>query len=151
MTDESLLQSKSQKHLLESFDQRSRSVRDFLTFIKPQITSEVIRIMDLFGPTDSDPNIQALIVSKETSNGVDPSTLSYLSSLSLCSFFLVVRRRAENHLPPLHAFIVDVISATSASLAHDDMAWLKENKLSSTTIREWIAKRDNQKEDKNST
>jgi len=58
----------------------------------------------------------------------------------------VVRRRAEKHLPPLHIFFTDVISATSASLDHDDMLWLKENKLSSTYIRQWIADREKEKE-----
>ncbi len=147
--DESLLQSKPNKHLLESFEQRVQNVRDFLTFIKPQITYDLIRIYDLYGPTELDPDIQVVMVSKETLSSADPSTSPYFVSipLPLCLFFSpVVRRRAEKHLPPLHIFFTDVISATSASLDHDDMLWLKENKLSSTYIRQWIVDREREKE-----
>ena len=83
--DESLLQSKPNKHLLESFEQRVRNVRDFLTFIKPQITYDLIRIYDLYGPTESDPDIEVVMVSKETLSSADPST-----SPSVFFFFLSV-------------------------------------------------------------
>jgi len=66
---------------------------------------------------------------------VDPSTL-------------VAKLRAEKELPPLHTFLIDVISSTSVSIDHADMNWLREHKLSSTFIRQWIVGRTRQDEDK---
>jgi len=54
---------------------------------------------------------------------------------------LVAKHRAEKNLPPLQPFLIDVISATNASLEKDDADWLKEHKLSSTYIRAWIAEK----------
>ena len=43
--------------------------------------------------------------------------------------------------PPLRAFIIDVISATEASVDSEDAAVLRTAKMSSTYIREWIVKK----------
>ena len=50
----------------------------------------------------------------------------------------VAKFRESKNLPPLHTFLIDVISSTSASLDHADMEWLKQHKLSSTFIRQWV-------------
>ena len=63
-------------------------------------------------------------------------------------FFLVTLHRQKHNLPPLQVFPIDVISATRASLDHEDEVWLKNNKLSSTFIRQWIVDHDKQKEGK---
>jgi pantetheine-phosphate adenylyltransferase len=38
--------------------------------------------------------------------------------------------------------VIDVISASSHNLDNDDVAWLKDAKLSSTFIRAWIAEQE---------
>lgn len=50
----------------------------------------------------------------------------------------VAKHRESKGLPALEVFVIDVISATSANLDHQDVAWLKNAKLSSTFIRQWI-------------
>lgn len=52
----------------------------------------------------------------------------------------VAAHRAQQGLPPLHTYVIDVISATSARLAPADAALLKHAKMSSTAIREWIVR-----------
>lgn len=109
----------------------------------------------MYGPTRWDPNIQALVVSKETISGAEASTSSL--SLSLppkarakihIHTHTVSSYRQEHNLPPLQVFLIDVISATHASLDHEDEVWLKNNKLSSTFIRQWIVDNDKQEEEK---
>lgn len=54
---------------MEDLAQRSRRVRAFLEFFKPNLVYDIVPINDVYGPTGWDPNIQALVVSKETLNG----------------------------------------------------------------------------------
>lgn len=51
---------------------------------------------------------------------------------------VVATHRASQSLPPLQTFIIDVISPNSSNLAHEDAELLKQTKMSSTFIREWI-------------
>ncbi|CAA7271447.1 unnamed protein product [Cyclocybe aegerita] len=104
---------------------RTARVRSFLTFFKPSITPDIVPITDVYGPTGWDPDIQALVVSRETLGGAEQ----------------IAKHRASHSLPPLRTFLIDVISATNASLDHADAVWLRENKLSSTFIRQWVADR----------
>lgn len=46
--------------------------------------------------------------------------------------------RAEKSLPPLKIFVIDVISSVSSDLGTDDPETLKNAKISSTFIRQWI-------------
>lgn len=46
--------------------------------------------------------------------------------------------RSEKGLPPLETFVIDVISAVSADLGTEDAEALKNAKMSSTYIRQWI-------------
>ena len=59
----------------------------------------------------------------------------------------VTKYRAEHNLPALQTFLIDVISATTASLDHEDAEWLKKHKLSSTYIRQWIVDNNKQEEE----
>ncbi|KAF7778526.1 hypothetical protein Agabi119p4_2871 [Agaricus bisporus var. burnettii] len=122
MTDDTLLRNKVNRHVMEDLAQRSRRVRAFLEFFKPNLVYDIVPINDVYGPTGWDPNIQALVVSKETLNGAAE----------------IDKRREALHLPPLETFVIDVISATSSNLDSQDAAWLKGAKLSSTFIRQWI-------------
>ncbi|KAF5358168.1 hypothetical protein D9756_001334 [Leucocoprinus leucothites] len=128
VTDDALLQNKVNKHVMEDISQRSNRVRGFLTFFKPDLVYNIVSINNVYGPTAWDPNIQALVVSKETLGGAAE----------------IAKHRDSHQLPALEVFIIDVISATSANLDHQDVSWLKNAKLSSTFIRQWIV--DNQEQ-----
>ncbi|KAF8800201.1 hypothetical protein BYT27DRAFT_7342557 [Phlegmacium glaucopus] len=131
ITDDALLQNKANKEVLENLDVRTGHVRNFINFFKPSIIPYITPIVDVYGPTSWDPNIQALVVSKETISGAEA----------------IASHRQKHNLPTLQLFLIDVISATTASLDHEDAAWLKNNKLSSTFIRQWIVDQEKQKEE----
>ena len=44
-------------------------------------------------------------------------------------------------MPALRTFVIDVISATEASVDAEDAAALRTAKMSSTYIREWLVRR----------
>ena len=69
LTDQELLVNKKHKGLLESFDVRSKNVSQFLRVLKPGLNLEIIAIRDVCGPTGTVPDIEALIVSRETLAG----------------------------------------------------------------------------------
>lgn len=60
---------KANKHVLESLTRRTDRVRSFLTSFKPSLEYDIVPIQDVYGPTAVDPNIQGLVVSKETLSG----------------------------------------------------------------------------------
>lgn len=55
--------------MLESFSERTRTVRRFLEMFKPGLVYDIVPLYDVCGPTAADPNIQALVVSLETASG----------------------------------------------------------------------------------
>ncbi|KAL4254050.1 hypothetical protein ABKN59_002486 [Abortiporus biennis] len=122
MTDDALLVNKANKQVLQSLSTRISHVRTFLTSFKPSLQYQIVPINDVYGPTAWDPNIQALVVSRETLPGAS----------------MIESRRKEKSLPLLKTFVIDVISSTEASLDDEDTEALKKTKMSSTFIREWI-------------
>ncbi|KAJ6597035.1 hypothetical protein DFH09DRAFT_109657 [Mycena vulgaris] len=122
VTDDALLTRKANAAVLEPLAQRTAAVRAFLRAFRPHLTYDVVPISDVYGPTGWDANIQALVVSKETVSGAAA----------------IARHRAAHALPALQTFIIDVISATSTNLSDADVELLKQTKMSSTYIREWI-------------
>ncbi|KAJ7097793.1 hypothetical protein B0H15DRAFT_822724 [Mycena belliarum] len=124
VTDDALLTRKVHAQVLESLAQRTAAVRAFLTAFRPQLAYDIVPISDVYGPTGWDANIQALVVSKETASGAAA----------------IAAHRASHGLPPLETFTIDVISATSTNLSDADADLLKQTKMSSTYIREWIVK-----------
>ncbi|KAI0306623.1 Nucleotidylyl transferase [Multifurca ochricompacta] len=129
VTDDELLTKKDYKEVVESLPERIRGVRNFMELFKPTLVYDIVPINDVYGPAGTDPNIQALVVSKETTSGGKA----------------VDQRREENGLPPLKAFAIDVISHRSRRLVADDVEALKQAKMSSTYIRQWIVSRTQQK------
>jgi pantetheine-phosphate adenylyltransferase len=71
--DDTLLTRKANRDVLESIEQRMQGVLSFLELFRPQITHEIVPISDVYGPTATDPNIQALVVSNETLSGAAAS------------------------------------------------------------------------------
>ncbi|KAI6109738.1 hypothetical protein F5141DRAFT_1116460 [Pisolithus sp. B1] len=110
--------------LLESFSVRVEKIRSFLQLFRPDLEYQFAAITDVYGPTGWDPDIQALVVSKETLSGAAA----------------IAKERARKSLPALQAFVIDVISPDSEKLDHEDAELLRQTKISSTLIREWIAK-----------
>lgn len=119
---------------------RMERTRSFLQFFRSDLEYEIVALRDVYGPTGCDPNIQALVVSLETLSGAASS--GYLDgSLKLLTDALTVdKKRVAESLPPLRTFVIDVISSESEKLDHEDMETLKQTKLSSTFIRDWIVK-----------
>jgi pantetheine-phosphate adenylyltransferase len=67
--DDVLLVNKSNKKVLQNIDERISLVRSFLDLFKPGLELFIVPIYDVYGPTAVDPDIQALVVSKETLSG----------------------------------------------------------------------------------
>ncbi|KAI0672950.1 Nucleotidylyl transferase [Trametes maxima] len=130
ITDDVLLKKKEYKEVLEPLDTRTARTRAFLELFRPGIDHDIVPIVDVYGPTGWDPNIQALVVSKETLSGASS----------------IAKHREAQALPALRTFVIDVISATEASVDAEDAALLKTAKMSSTYIREWIVKSKQQQQ-----
>ena len=73
ITDDALLIRKSNKEVLEDLPTRISKVTSFLSLFRPGLEYYVVPIDDVYGPTGWDPNVQALVVSKETLSGSDAS------------------------------------------------------------------------------
>jgi len=125
VTDDALLTKKDNRDVLESLSERMQGVQRFMEIFKPSLVYDIVPIHDVYGPTATDPNIQALAVSKETASGG--------KAVDKC--------REEKGLPRLRTFVIDVISHTSHRLEAEDVEALKRAKVSSTYIRQWIVSR----------
>ena len=76
---ENLLTKKQYSDLLEPLEKRTQKTREFLNLVKPGIEYDLPALTDIYGPTSWDPDIQALVVSKETLSGASASTSSFVS------------------------------------------------------------------------
>ncbi|KAI0705871.1 Nucleotidylyl transferase [Cytidiella melzeri] len=124
ITDDSLLKNKAHKEVMQSLSERIAITRQFLELFKSSLEYDIVAITDVAGPTGWDPNVQALVVSKETLNGAAA----------------IKDIREKKGLLPLKTFVIDVISHTEASLDAEDAETLRKTKMSSTFIREWIVR-----------
>ncbi|KAF8216290.1 hypothetical protein K438DRAFT_1796950 [Mycena galopus ATCC 62051] len=122
VTSDALLTRKAHASVLQPLPTRTAAVRAFLSQFKPGLEADVVAISDVYGPTGWDANIQALVVSKETADGARA----------------IATHRAAHGLPALQTFTIDVISSTETNVSDIDADLLKQAKMSSTYIREWI-------------
>ncbi|KAI8331456.1 hypothetical protein BD560DRAFT_415709 [Blakeslea trispora] len=120
VTDDCMLTKKAHKELIAPTSQRVEYVKNYMQTVKRDIDYHIVPITDPFGPTATDPTIDALVVSKETLKGGD----------------LVNNEREMRGLPPLELRIIDVISSDNASVQEQDMSGIK---ISSSWIRQYIA------------
>jgi pantetheine-phosphate adenylyltransferase len=116
-----------------------------MELFKPSLDYDIVPIHDVYGPTATDPNIQALVVSKETASG-GRAGKCLMAIVSLGGVFMYIcaqvdKRRGEKGLPRLRTFAIDVISHSSYRLEAEDVETLKQAKMSSTYIRQWIVSR----------
>ncbi|KAI0093967.1 hypothetical protein BDY19DRAFT_288957 [Irpex rosettiformis] len=130
VTDDSLLVNKANKHVLQPLSDRISITRTFLELFKPELEYYIVPITDVAGPTGWDPDVQALVVSKETLGGAAA----------------IKKIREEKGFAPLKTFVIDVISHTEASVDSEDAEALRKTKMSSTFIREWIVKQKSSKQ-----
>lgn len=137
-----MLQKKANKEVLQPLSERVESTRRFLELFKPGLVYDLVPITDVAGPTGWDPNVQALVVSKETLNGAAASKSPFVfgdMTRRLTMWRLAVEKiRKDKGLTPLRTFVIDVISHSEACLDAEDADALRRTKMSSTFIREWI-------------
>ncbi|KAF0528297.1 Nucleotidylyl transferase [Gigaspora margarita] len=117
VTDDCMLKNKKFKEYIEPINTRIANVSKFLNAIHQNLLYEIVPIYDAYGPTITDPDIHALVVSKETVSGAD----------------LVNDERQKRSFGILEIFVIEVISSTNPSLEEVE---LKKLKLSSTYLRE---------------
>ncbi|KAG0175487.1 hypothetical protein DFQ28_000091 [Apophysomyces sp. BC1034] len=122
VTDDEMLKNKKYREYIASLDDRIKNVQQYLHTIRRGIIHEVVPMSDAFGPTITDPSIEALVCSHETLKGGDA----------------VNRERALLGFPTLELRVIDVISPDNASVKNKDMML----KISSTWIRQYLAEQN---------
>ncbi|GAA5940747.1 putative pantetheine-phosphate adenylyltransferase [Sporobolomyces koalae] len=94
VSDDALLGKKQHRAHLESIQQRIRNVEAFIELVRPTITHQVVPLQDVYGPTATDPDIQALVVSEETRAGGDA----------------INKLRAQRSLSTLTTHVINLVS-----------------------------------------
>lgn len=69
ITGPELLKNKKYAQVMQTYEKRKKNVEDFLNYLFPLLTVQCEMIKDVYGPTATMPEIEALVVSKETSSG----------------------------------------------------------------------------------
>lgn len=118
VTDGPMIKGKVLWELISPIDDRIQKVREFLLSINPKLNYQVVPITDLYGPTITDNELECIVVSKETSRGAEK----------------INQARAEKGWPELEVRVVDILTEDSTA-NQDVLARLKENKISSSTLR----------------
>lgn len=81
LLDDALLKNKAYKEVMQKLTVRITKVREFLSLFRPGIIYDIVPIDDVYGPTGWDPNVQALVVSRETMSGAEASAYTLPPSL----------------------------------------------------------------------
>ena len=104
-----LLKKKVHGERLQSYDERLAYLNKYMTWVNPKIQVEIVPIEDPFGPSISDDQLQAVVVSQETKRGADA----------------INARRIDAGLSPLVPIVVNLVMESSIDV-----------KISSTTLRQ---------------
>ncbi|GJP55505.1 hypothetical protein CLOM_g14456 [Closterium sp. NIES-68] len=108
-----MLQSKELCELIQPFEQRQQAVTHFLQGEKPGVRVEAVAIEDPFGPSITDPHMDAIAVSVETEKGGHA----------------VNEKRVANGLKPLDVIVVHLVDEGGEHVGMDE-------KISSTQLRQ---------------
>lgn len=71
ITDQNLIQTKTDAHLIEQYQHRYQSVASWLNQNNLESTATIVKLIDPFGPTLTDPSIDSLVVSSVTKVGAN--------------------------------------------------------------------------------
>jgi cytidyltransferase-like protein len=69
VTGEAILQNKTNAADIARYSTRVAGVESFLSLVKPSLKLNIVELQDPFGPTITDPKIEAIVVSSETIAG----------------------------------------------------------------------------------
>lgn len=74
---------------MECLELRTRKTREFLELVKPGVVYDLPPLVDVYGPTGWEEDIQALVVSRETLSGASASESlpSFHSNTRLITYF----------------------------------------------------------------
>jgi cytidyltransferase-like protein len=66
ITGDAMIAKKSNATLIASFNERKETVAAFLRIMKPELRINAVELVEPYGPTITDPTIEAIVVSSET-------------------------------------------------------------------------------------
>ncbi|CAM2108757.1 unnamed protein product [Caretta caretta] len=101
LSDKGLLENKMLKELIQPYEQRAEKLCEFLVDVKPSLRYDIVPLVDPYGPSITDPDLECIVVSEETRKGgvaVNKKRLENgLSELALHEILLVKNpRHGEN-------------------------------------------------------
>ena len=106
------------KELLESGPVRCLRVLSFLRAVRPGLVYDAVKITDPYGPAIVDPELEAIVVSRETASGG-----------AACN-----KKRLENGLNEMHVYTTGLMGKSTENSTLDAEADMKD-KISSSDIR----------------
>ncbi|NXV79691.1 COASY synthase, partial [Atlantisia rogersi] len=101
------------RELIEPYELRAAKLREFLEDIKPSLCYDIVPLVDPYGPSVTDPDLQCLVVSEETRRGGEA----------------VNKKRLENGLPELSLYEIFLVK-------DPDHSQNEEEKISSSSLRQ---------------
>ncbi|NWX43810.1 COASY synthase, partial [Steatornis caripensis] len=99
--------------LIEPYELRAAKLREFLEDVKPSLRYDIVPLVDPYGPSVTDPDLQCLVVSEETHRGGEA----------------VNRKRLENGLPKVALYEILLMK-------DPDHSPNEEEKISSSSLRQ---------------
>ncbi|KAM6312152.1 bifunctional coenzyme A synthase [Podargus strigoides] len=113
VADGDLLRHKVLAELIEPYELRAAKLREFLEDVKPSLHYDIVPLVDPYGPSVTDPDLQCLVVSEETRRGGAA----------------VNKKRLENGLPELALYEI-------LMMKDPDHSQNEEEKISSSSLRQ---------------
>ena len=95
VTSDAMLSKKKNSEKINKFENRKNGVIEFVSSIKPTITPQIVELNDPYGPTITDPDIEAIVVSSETIPGALKIN-EIRSSKKMAALDILVTRRGQS-------------------------------------------------------